>query len=64
MRQVAPVTSAHIFQLVTLGGYDGDHFFRVDAGFVAQTADVASGRERGVPRLNAVQQVRFQSTTK
>ncbi|TYI93637.1 hypothetical protein E1A91_D02G148900v1 [Gossypium mustelinum] len=33
-----------IFKLVRLGCYNTNHFFRVDRGFVAQVADVASGR--------------------
>eukprot|EP00879_Flechtneria_rotunda_P022750 GHRR01024027.1.p1 GENE.GHRR01024027.1~~GHRR01024027.1.p1 ORF type:complete len:157 (+),score=25.08 GHRR01024027.1:181-651(+) len=41
---VAPVTVQHIFQLITLGGYTGNHIFRVDKGFVAQVADVNGGR--------------------
>lgn len=42
--QVAPKTVAHIFRLVTLGAYTGNHFFRVDRGFVAQTAEILGGR--------------------
>mmetsp|Transcript_4018 Transcript_4018/g.6599 ORF Transcript_4018/g.6599 Transcript_4018/m.6599 type:complete len:249 (+) Transcript_4018:97-843(+) len=42
--EVAPVTSAHIFQLVQLGLYESNQIFRVDKGFVAQTSDVVSGR--------------------
>lgn len=45
MPQVAPVTAPHIFKLCVLGGYTTNHFFRVDRGFVAQTADVTSGRQ-------------------
>ncbi|KAI4386368.1 hypothetical protein MLD38_004304 [Melastoma candidum] len=41
---VAPKTVEHIFRLVRLGGYNTNHFFRVDKGFVAQVADVAGGR--------------------
>lgn len=41
---VAPVTSDHILKLAKLGGYNSNHFFRVDKGFVAQTAGVAGGR--------------------
>ncbi|KAL5553881.1 hypothetical protein UlMin_041282 [Ulmus minor] len=41
---VAPKTVDHIFKLVRLGGYNTNHFFRVDRGFVAQVADVANGR--------------------
>nr|KJB30379.1 hypothetical protein B456_005G140100 [Gossypium raimondii] len=41
---VAPKTVDHIFKLVRLGCYNTNHFFRVDRGFVAQVADVASGR--------------------
>lgn len=43
-RQVAPVTANHIFNLVALGCYTTNHFFRVDKNFVAQNADVVSGR--------------------
>jgi len=42
--RVAPVTAAHIFRLCALSGYTGNHFFRVDRGFVAQVADVSGGR--------------------
>ncbi|ONI30768.1 hypothetical protein PRUPE_1G271800 [Prunus persica] len=41
---VAPKTVEHIYKLVRLGGYNTNHFFRVEKGFVAQVADVASGR--------------------
>ncbi|NP_001353939.1 Peptidyl-prolyl cis-trans isomerase CYP23 precursor [Zea mays] len=41
---VAPKTVEHIFKLVRLGCYITNHFFRVDKGFVAQVADVMSGR--------------------
>ncbi|KAL0698918.1 hypothetical protein Bca4012_055040 [Brassica carinata] len=41
---VAPITVNHIFKLVRLGGYNTNHFFRVDKGFVAQVADVPNGR--------------------
>ncbi|KAJ3675532.1 hypothetical protein LUZ60_004574 [Juncus effusus] len=41
---VAPKTVEHIFKLVRLGCYNTNHFFRVDKRFVAQVADVTSGR--------------------
>eukprot|EP00892_Ulva_mutabilis_P003844 jgi/Ulvmu1/1831/UM119_0050.1 len=41
---VAPLTVKHIIKLFQLGCYNSNHFFRVHAGFVAQTSDVASGR--------------------
>ncbi|CAD6253256.1 unnamed protein product [Miscanthus lutarioriparius] len=41
---VAPKTVEHIFKLVRLRCYNTNHFFRVDKGFVAQVADVMSGR--------------------
>ncbi|KAK7407355.1 hypothetical protein VNO78_09203 [Psophocarpus tetragonolobus] len=41
---IAPKTVDHIFKLVRLGGYNTNHFFRVDKGFVAQVADVTNGR--------------------
>ncbi|KMZ56800.1 putative Peptidyl-prolyl cis-trans isomerase [Zostera marina] len=44
MPAVAPKTVDHIFKLVRLGGYNTNHFFRVDKGFVAQVADVFNGR--------------------
>ena len=54
MLQVAPVTTAHILKLAKLGAYNGNHFFRVDKGFVAQTASVVGGREA---KLDKRQQV-------
>lgn len=42
--QVAPVTVRYILQLFKLGCYNTNHIFRVDKGFVAQTADVVYGR--------------------
>lgn len=33
---VAPVTVAHILDVAKLGGFNTNHFFRVDKGFVAQ----------------------------
>jgi hypothetical protein len=42
--QVAPVTAQHIFKLVAMGAYTGNHIFRVDKGFVAQVQDVVGGR--------------------
>ncbi|KAI8466460.1 MAG: cyclophilin-like domain-containing protein [Monoraphidium minutum] len=51
---VAPVTAQHIFRLVTLGAYNGNHIFRVDKGFVAQVAEVTSGRFADAP-LDAAQ---------
>lgn len=44
-KNVAPKTVEHITKLVQLGAYNSNHFFRVDKGFVAQVADVVSGRE-------------------
>lgn len=41
---VAPATTAHVKEMLTSGMYATNHFFRVDAGFVAQIADVKSGR--------------------
>ena len=55
--QVAPVTSQHILKLAKLGAYNTVSFFRVDKGFVAQTADVVYGRLEGAP-LDARQLVR------
>ena len=40
----APVTVAHILQLVRLGGYNTNEIFRVDKGFVAQVQGVDGGR--------------------
>ena len=55
--QVAPITSQHILKLAKLGAYNTVSFFRVDKGFVAQTADVVYGRLEGAP-LDARQLVR------
>lgn len=41
---VAPKSAQHIRRLGELGAYNTNHFFRVDRGFVAQTADVLGGR--------------------
>eukprot|EP00249_Psilotum_nudum_P025320 c29676_g1_i1 orf=83-943(+) len=57
--EVAPKTVEHIMNLVQLGAYNSNHFFRVDKGFVAQVADVVAGRE--VP-LNAEQLEEGQKT--
>ena len=54
--QVAPITARHILKLAKLGAYNSVHFFRVDKGFVAQTADVVYGRLEGAP-LDARQMV-------
>jgi hypothetical protein len=52
--QVAPVTAQHIFKLVTLGAYNGNHIFRVDKGCAqginpgqlgAPHATLSSGRD-------------------
>eukprot|EP01026_Neomeris_dumetosa_P074886 TRINITY_DN783_c0_g1_i2.p1 TRINITY_DN783_c0_g1~~TRINITY_DN783_c0_g1_i2.p1 ORF type:complete len:248 (+),score=30.04 TRINITY_DN783_c0_g1_i2:117-860(+) len=42
--EVAPITVQHIITLASMGGYNTDHFFRVDKGFVAQVLDVKNGR--------------------
>ena len=55
--QVAPITSQHILRLAKLGAYNTVSFFRVDRGFVAQTADVVYGRLEGAA-LDARQLVR------
>eukprot|EP00193_Tetraselmis_chui_P016513 CAMPEP_0177780924 /NCGR_PEP_ID=MMETSP0491_2-20121128/17527_1 /TAXON_ID=63592 /ORGANISM="Tetraselmis chuii, Strain PLY429" /LENGTH=275 /DNA_ID=CAMNT_0019300857 /DNA_START=90 /DNA_END=918 /DNA_ORIENTATION=- len=41
---VAPHTVSHILKLARIGGYDSNHFFRVDKGFVAQVGEVADAR--------------------
>lgn len=46
--EVAPLTVDHVLRVGCLGGYDTDHFFRVDRGFVAQVADVKGGRQRAL----------------
>ena len=46
---MAPVTSQHILKLAKLGAYNTVNFFRVDKGFVAQTADVVYGRMESAP---------------
>lgn len=60
VNQVAPVTSSHILKLAKLGAYNTVNFFRVDKGFVAQTADVVFGRLEGVG-LDARQQAGLSS---
>ncbi|KAG6426290.1 hypothetical protein SASPL_110512 [Salvia splendens] len=56
---VAPKTVEHIFKLVRLGGYNTNHFFRVDKGFVAQVADVGGGR---TAPMNEVQRLEAEKT--
>ncbi|KAF3647463.1 hypothetical protein CQW23_01241 [Capsicum baccatum] len=56
---VAPKTVEHIFKLVRLGGYNTNHFFRVDKGFVAQVADVVGGR---TAPMNEEQKVEAEKT--
>lgn len=46
---VAPETVAHILEVAKLGGYNTNHFFRVDKGFVAQ-ARPPKHRGRRLPR--------------
>ncbi|KAG1675410.1 hypothetical protein FOA52_012329 [Chlamydomonas sp. UWO 241] len=52
--EVAPVTTTHVFEMVAMGVYTTNQFFRVDKNFVAQTSEAASGRL--IP-LNAEQSV-------
>ena len=44
--QFAPQTVAHIVELAQAGAYDTTHFYRVERGFVAQTALI---RDRTMP---------------
>ena len=37
--------------LMRSGAYNSNHFFRVDKGFVAQTADIISGRQAPLPPM-------------
>ena len=46
----APLTAAHILKLCSLGAYAGNHFFRVDKGFVAQVG--RRERKGGTPKKN------------
>ena len=48
------MTTAHMLKLVKLGGFNGNHVFRVDKGFVAQTADVLGGRPAPLDRRQQV----------
>ena len=48
------MTTAHILKLVQLGGYNGNHFFRIDKGFVAQTASVVAGRHSPLEKKQQV----------
>ena len=41
---VAPLTIAHVREMLKLGMYATNHVFRIDKGFVAQIADVKGGR--------------------
>ncbi|KAL8518749.1 hypothetical protein ACS0TY_009928 [Phlomoides rotata] len=52
---VAPKTVEHISKLVRLGCYNTNHFFRVDKGFVAQVADVSSGRTAPMNELQRME---------
>ena len=51
--EIAPQTVKNIRRLAALGAYTTNHFFRVDAGFVAQVADVRGGRSA---RMDDVQE--------
>ncbi|CAH8253699.1 unnamed protein product [Arabidopsis lyrata] len=42
----APKTVDHIFKLVRLGGYNTNHFFRVDKGFVANGRSAPMNEEQ------------------
>ena len=53
--QVAPRTVEHMRKLGEMGLFNTNHFFRVDRGFVAQTADVLGGRSAP---MNPEQKVR------
>lgn len=53
---MAPITARHILKLAKLGTYNSVNFFRIDKGFVAQTADVVYGRLEGIG-LDAKQKV-------
>ncbi|KAH6756333.1 Cyclophilin-like peptidyl-prolyl cis-trans isomerase family protein [Perilla frutescens var. hirtella] len=55
---VAPKTVEHIFKLVRLGGYNTNHFFRVDKGFVAQVADVGGGRTAPMNEMQKLEAVK------
>ena len=50
------MTARHILKLAKMGAYNTVNFFRVDQGFVAQTADVVYGRLESCP-LDARQMV-------
>lgn len=47
----APKTVEHIKRCGELGLYNTNHFFRVDKGFVAQTADILGGRSAPLNRM-------------
>jgi len=42
--KAAPLTVKHILEVASIGGYNTNHFFRVDKNFVAQVADITGGR--------------------
>jgi cyclophilin family peptidyl-prolyl cis-trans isomerase len=47
----APKTVELVLNLIEVGAYNTNHFFRVDKGFVAQVADVSTGRTQGLSNL-------------
>lgn len=49
--QAAPKTVEHIKRCGELGLYNTNHFFRVDKGFVAQTADILGGRSAPMNKM-------------
>jgi hypothetical protein len=55
---VAPITAQHIFKLLVLGAYTGNHFFRVDKGFVAQVGQRRRRSKLGTTATQVPQLVR------
>ena len=47
----APKTVELVLNLIEVGAYNTNHFFRVDKGFVAQVADVSTWRTQGLSNL-------------
>jgi len=56
--EIAPVTAKHIRRLAELGAFNGNHIFRVDAGFVAQVAAVGFGRELPLDAVQAAEEAK------
>ena len=62
---VAPVTVAHILNLVRMGGYNTNEIFRIDKGFVCQVQGVDGGRRAPMSKaLRAVAKQNVRQSTR